>query len=765
VARNATGPSAADAVRPTRARRSLGWFLRAVDAGTGPFARAAAISLGATAILSIAITLAVRPPGSLPRSQTVVIGIALAALCLVGMLGVVSMWWPADSRARLLDRVAAPATRAAIWLSLAVWFPLLLISAYLKARATEPPTVEWLAFGFLDKRWETSVYLLGTLAPMLLVVAAVRVLDAGREHPESWRAWLKSAVATGRAAEVAAPDLRRITVARVAVGVVTAVALAYYFYGPPWYLDRNAGGIDYHEDVHFGGLQAISQGHVPYTGPAAIQYGPGAQLLSYLYMRHVGTFSVLGARESWALFHWVGATIFFVVLFLTLGYVRGLIGALVAALVYPTLQLFGFEPGQTWGGFFGWADILRYTGAFTLLMLLPPVIRRCPSRRGLAAGAALGFFWGALSYVAQENLLAGALGALAIGALLLLSRSASAAAVRTALLGVLGGAVLVWLPILGYYGVEGELGRSVWLYFFVPRAVAEGYSNSSYLEGLHSPWGRMFYAFPFVLAVLALVSMLRFRPLGIAVEWSRDRILLVGTLVTTIVLYEGALLRSDQTHLIGTMLPVPVLVIVVTTTLPKVVGARRLVTRLVAGAALVCGALVLVPSTAFTWSGVKARVEAPYLDRRHLAAQPSPPTPSTVAGKRVGAGLARAPTCCTHSTWSMPRFIRLMNRIHRIVGDRVAYVVDFPDGYPGLVYLVADLRPAPIPLEPYTMVLTSPQRDAFYADFQMRVLPRTQALVTSDLSATETQYFLAAYKSARRVTLEYRGKPYYVLLR
>jgi hypothetical protein len=759
------GPSAAGASRATRSRRSLARVLRAANAGPEPFARAAAISLGATAILSIAITLAIRPQGPLPPSQTVVIGIALAALCLVGALGVVSMWFRVESRARLLDRIAAPPTRAAIWLSLAAWCPLLLIPVYLKARSTEPPSVLWLGFGFLDKRWETSVYVLGTLAPIVLVVASARVLDAGRLHPESWRAWLKASVATGRIGGVPPPDLRRVTIVRVAAGMATAVALAYYFFGPPWYLDRQTGAVDYHEDVHFGGLQAISTGDVPYIGPAAIQYGPGAQLLSYLYMRHVGTFSVLGARESWALFHWAGATIFFVVLFLVLGYVRGLIGALAAALIYPTLQLFGFVPGSTWGGFFGWANILRYTGAFALLMLLPSVVRRCPSRRGLAAGAALGVLWGTSSYVAQENLLAGAVGAVAIGALLLLSRSAPGPAVRAALLVVLGGAALVWLPILGYYAVEGTVGHFVWLYFFVPRAVAQGYSNTSFLEGLHSAWGWMFYAFPFVLSVLAVVSMLRFRPLGIAVEWSRDRILLVGTLVTTIVLYEGSLLRSDTTHLIGTMLPVPALVTVVVTTLPRVVGASRFGTQVVAGAALVCAAFVLVPSGAFDWAGVRARLEAPYLDRRQLAGEPSPPAPTTIAGKRVGAGLALAPSCCTHSTWSMPRFIRLMNEIHRIVGDRVTYVVDFPDAYPGLVYLVADLRPAPIPLEPYTMVLTVPQRDAFYADFQARVLPRIQALVTSDLTRSEAQYFLALNENAQRVTLDYRGKPYYVLRR
>ena len=712
--------------------------------------RAAATSLAATAVLTIVIALVVRPEGPLPRSQTVLIAASLVALCFVGALAIASRWWPTSSRARLLDRVAAPSTRAEIWLALAVWFPTLLVPVYLKAIGTLPPSVQWLGYGYLDKRWETSAYLLGTLAPMLLLVAAARVLAVGRGHPQSW---------------VTAPSVSLATVLRVALGVASAVALAYYFYGPPWYLDRYTGGIDYHEDLHFGGLQAISEGHLPYIGPAAIQYGPGAQLLSYLYMHDIGTFSVLGARESWALFHWLGATIFFAAVFLALGYVRGLVASLAAALIYPTLQLFGFEPGGTWGGFFGWANILRSAGAFALLLLLPAVIRRCPSRYGFAAGAALGLLWGASSYVAQENLLGGVIGALALSALLLLSRTSSAPAVGTALLAVLAGFTLVWLPALVYYAVAGVLDRFVWLYFLVPLSVANGYSNTAFYEGLASPWGPMFYIFPFVLAALALLSVLRFRPLGIAIEWSRARTLLVTTLVTTIALYSGALLRSDTPHLIGTMLPVPALLIVVATTLPRVVGASRRTTLVVAGAALVATASVLVPPSAFDLSGIMARLEAPYLDRQRLAEEPPPVTPTTAAGMRVGVGLSDAPICCMQSTASMPTFVLLMDRIHAIVGDRVTYVVDFPDAYPGLIYFVADLDPAPIPLEKFTMILTQPQRLAFLADFEERVLPQTEALLTSSLSADETRSFLTRYKDARQMTLSYRGEPYYVMLR
>jgi hypothetical protein len=109
--------------------------------------------------------------------------------------------------------------------------------------------------------------------------------------------------------------------------------------------------------------------------------------------------------------------------------------------------------------------------------------------------------------------------------------------------------------------------------------------------------------------------------------------------------------------------------------------------------------------------------------------------------------------------------IALMNRLHAIVGNRVTYVVDFPYGYPGLVYFLADLRPAPIPLDPYTMVVTHLQMHHFLTVFRTSVLTRTQAVITSWLRAPEAAAFLRRYPDASRVTLRYRGRPYYVLLR
>lgn len=112
----------------------------------------------------------------------------------------------------------------------------------------------------------------------------------------------------------------------------------------------------------------------------------------------------------------------------------------------------------------------------------------------------------------------------------------------------------------------------------------------------------------------------------------------------------------------------------------------------------------------------------------------------------------------------MGQFLALMNKIHAIVGSRTAYVASFPGGYPGLVYFVADLKPAPYPIDLHTMVFTTRQRMAYMQTFRRRVLPYTQAVLTSSLSAPEARGFLHRYAHVKIITLTYAGRPYFVLL-
>jgi hypothetical protein len=789
----------------TRAQALLGRALQIVADGPRPFFVAALVSLSATCLLAIAIALEIRPAGPLPGAQRDEIIISLAALGMVGVITLVMVLVPAPVRGALADRYLAPAQRAAIWLALALWFPLLCAVAYYRAKAALPLTQVWINFGYTDKRWLTAAYLIGALAPMVLLVGATRVLEAGRAKPATWRAWLRdlaprrrpgtvtaSAVvaetgtdirAGGRAAgdegltpallRRRGPGLRLTAGLRITAGLLTALGLAYYFTGPPWYLNRVAGSnsLLYQEDVYLTGFQAISRGAVPYIGPAAIQYGPGSQWFAYEYMRHLAAFSVVGFRESWATFEWVGVSILFVVFFLALGYVRGLVAVLLSALIYPAMHQLEFVPGAAYSGLFAWASPLRYAGAISLLLLLPAAIRRAPAWRGLAGAFVLGLLWGLLSYVAQENLAAGAVGALVLAALLLFSGTAAVRSVVTSLVAVLSGFIVSWLPVVVFYAGKGLLGRFLYLYFLDPRAVAEGYSNTPW-GGVHptggealldAPWAHMYYALPFVLAVLALLAVVKFGPFRVATEWSKDRIMLVSCLVTTILLYQGAMLRADADHLTGTMFAVPVLVVAVATVLPRLLGGRQLLTVGLAGVLIFATSLLLLPVKSYEFSSIGGQAAAPILDRQRLAAERFRPAPLTVADQRVGPGLWNRWNCCQTVRTPMKILVGLANHLHAIIGNRVTYVENFMAGYPGAIYFVADLRPAPTPLDLGTMVFTKQQEASYLAYFRTSVLPETQALVTDTIHSVQARDFERHYPDYQLVQLHWvhqRGHPY-----
>jgi hypothetical protein len=772
--------------RPPRglAARWLDRTLRIVNEGPRPFYRTAVVSLAVTSVLMLAIAVFVRPRGPLPGTQRHLIALALVAFCLSGVLGMASLAaagrsWPVT----WLDRVVAPRERAAIWLALAAWFPFLLVVVYYRAKATFPPPVRYLYFPFDDKRWETAAYLLGVLAPAIWLSAAARVLAVGRGQPLTWRAWFTGlchgtvAVDPGPRARghaegaVSGQAGRRRGGARgvlpAAAGLATALGLAWYFAGPPWYLSQTSTAISHQEEVVLTGLQAVAKGDLPYLGAASVQYGPGTQVAVYWLMHHATSFSVVGFRQAWALLAWAGVSALFAVFFLALGYARGLIVSLLSALVYPALHRLAFLPGGSFDGYFGWYDPLRYVGLIALVLLLPAAIRLSPSWRGAAAGTAIGALWGLTSYLAQENLAGGAVGALAVGALLLFTGSASWRAVRAAFAVVLAGFLLIWLPVLAVYTLHGQLADFLRQYFLFPQAVAAGANDTPWGGFKHapSPYSRLFYKLPFVLAGLALLAVVQVRPLRIATEWPKERVLLVVTVLAAALLYEGALLRSDAAHLTGAELMVPALVVATATVLPQLLGIQWRAAAVAGTVALFAASFVLLPRQALNWASVRSWAEAPYLDRQQLAASPAPREPVTTAGLRVGPGLDDAAQCCQGVPVPMRDFTRLMERIHTVVGDRKAYVVGFHGAYPGLVYFGADLNPAPVSSDPYSSIETEPELQAFLADFRTRVLPRTRAVLTYTVRAPEARYFLRRYPRARRVTLRFAGQPYYVLLR
>ena len=684
--------------------------------------------------------------------------------------GLVAAWFLAgrarrDPEQGAASRAGSPST--GLLLGLTLWLPLLVVPTYFLSRVSRPSTETWLLwYGFTEKRWQTSLYIVGTLGLMLALVAGAAIARAAAEAPASWRAWAALVVDPNRpSAGTAAPSQGRRAAFHLAAKLVIGLAVAGFFFSPPWSV-ASVGGIDGHIDPHLGPIQAVSHGAVPYIGAAAVQYGPGSQLIAMLYMHEIDL-SIVGLREVFALYHWLGATIFIVALCLRFPLRIALPAAFAAVLVFPTLQLLGFARDGGYIGLFGWSNVLRFVGAFTLALFLSSVIARSTTRRRLVAGVGLGLVWGTLSYVSQENLVGGLIAAATLVTLFLLTRTYPARAIGHGITAIAVGFVVAWLPVLVYYARVGELGRFIDFYTLMPRAVARGYSNTPYLGAWDADpadaWGQTYYTLPFVLMALGVLSILSFQPFGVAFRWIPERVAIVSIAVAAITFHQGALLRADSLHLIHTMHAVPALIVVLIAYGPRVFGLQRRTFKVGFAAAVIGLTFVFLPSQAYRPDVVVDRLVAPVTERRdeQSSRRPANLPAGSAAAARVGAALLNEPST---RPVSMRDFVAAMDSLHRVVGERVAYVESFSDVTPGPVYFVADLRPAPILLDPYTMMVNVKRQQDFLRAFR-KDLDGLEAVVTVNLKSAEASMFAQAFPRYRKVTIRYLGKPVYVLLR
>jgi hypothetical protein len=207
---------------------------------------------GLTAIFSVGlVSVKISRQPSFPHFASV-LGWSIAAV----VLALLGRWV-----LRRVDRsVPAVGTGAAVSWIVAVQLGviLLVIPMLLLTVSTAEGNIPGWLFTFLNKRWLIALY---DLAIVTFVVLPVAV--------ERWR--------TGPRAAANPESAERVTPRRhwapAAVGIISVVAMSWYFAGPPWNLERHHRS-DWHEQIHLGSLQAIAKGYLPYIGPASTVYGP-----------------------------------------------------------------------------------------------------------------------------------------------------------------------------------------------------------------------------------------------------------------------------------------------------------------------------------------------------------------------------------------------------------------------------------------------------------------------------------------------------------
>jgi hypothetical protein len=659
------------------------------------------------------------------------------------------------------NRGAAELPTAAL-LAAAVVLLALLVPVYFLAARTHPPDVVWNHFGFLDRRWLTSLFMIATAGAALALATAAQVVAVARREPASWRAWIAGVLPARAGGEPTAAPPRRW--GRTALALAGAAAFAAYFFAPPWHVAHTP--IDYHEALTMGGVQAVRSGTIPYVDAAAVQYGPLAQVANVAYVGLTGRLSVDGFREVTLLFQWAAATIFAAALAVRVRPLVAVVTALAAVLVFPTLQTFAITPKGTFDGFWGWTDALRYAGVFMVAMAFPAVAARAAVAPVRLRAAGLGLGWGILCLVAQENLIGGVLVLGILSVLLVVTDTIGGRAILRALAWIAAGFALVAVGACGYYAAHGRLGRFVEFYWLVPRAVARGYSNTVFPNATYR---RLFDGVPFLLGGLLLAALLAGRPLRVARQWSDRRIVLVSALVAAVVSHLGSLTRSDAPHLVNTELALPAAICLAAFDLPALLGARRARSRWLGAIAIAALTVAVLPFTAKVLDpgGTPDKLARPLLAR--VDPPPSRPVPARIpahslAAARIGNETVQQPRCCTKTHIPMTDLVRFMDRLHAVIGSRRVYVDDTGIVTPPVAYFLADLRPAPFRQDYGTMVLNSDIRQVWLRDFRKRV-HAMPAIVTTDPNRTAPRIWRRANAGYRTVVVPWAGFRVRVMLR
>jgi hypothetical protein len=619
--------------------------------------------------------------------------------------------------------------------------PLLLLTV--SARVDDIPG--WL-FPVLNKRWLVALYGISIATFVLFPVAAERWRTAPGAKPD-------------RPPPV--PSGGRHWVGRL-IGIVAMAVLAWYFAGPPWNLYRQHRGIDWHEQLHLGSLQAIAKGFLPYIGPASTVYGPGSQILTYGVMKLSRHFDIVGFRTAFAVCEFAALLVVGIAAYWWLGIVPAVFVFLLAFTYSPMAFYYTLVDG-TFAGFYGWANPLRYLAPLLVVPSLVAAVCRSPEEDlHVLWVVLLGIAWGIGAWFAQENLsMTAAAGGLVLALLWLTQAISLERAVRAFCWLVVGFAGVV-IPVLLYYAAHGVAREFVRNYFLNPSAVAMGFSNMWWPPqdaGLPEQYS-YYLTLPFLL-VLAVCTLWRVRPLRLASPLDSFRARFLAFVCVQLVCFQTSLFRSDNSHVRNTMVALPFVLVLGFWDMPRWLSAS-VWKRVAARAGFVVLAVAVYPVLRQqTWNLMLVTPMARF--RAVPASDVSLPYEGRVSYRRATALLRDEPELASNSGMSMRRFLDYASEIHDIVGDRKTYVAYLGNVYTGLLYFMADLTPAAYPLDLETMTINGNLRQLVIQ--HMRTHPAEyECYIGTSLSQTEAQVFLETHQNVQTLERQLGPTTVYVLL-
>lgn len=635
-----------------------------------------------------------------------------------------------------------------LFLALQMGMLLMILPAALRSWRSSLYDLDWLAWGFQDKRYIFALYWIGLLTVLVFPAVFYALLSPRIDLQRS----------------TASPDRidkRSIRYLNIFGKVALALGFAWYFAGPPWNLDQLKRFVDVHEQVHLGPLQAIQRGFVPYLGPASIQYGPGMQSFQYVYMEQTRAFSLVGLRETFAIAYLVSFAL--LCLYATLSFHPGLaVSVVLLARQYSSFSMYGWDMHGSLDGFYGWSNPLRYMGGALLVLVLPSLLKdEAKQPWTIIASLLMGLLWGLLVYAAPENISCGVFGCVILATLLVARRQVKWRALLRVSACLACGAAMIWIPILSYYAWHGSCLEFIRNFLLIPSLVSKGYTNTRYYGDWSDPLTIAFYFTPLLLAVAGLTLVFDLRKRGFRERWTQGQRTALAALCVVVACYPTVLFRSDTSHLTNVMTGLPILVVVYLREVPGLFGLsgfRRW--GAVAAAGLVFSCMYPFRVQEFA-SPYQLLVERP--TRRFMVHSPEPEHfgVEQMAEARLGGDLRNIDVLFYYGP-SGQEACRHFNGLHRELGQARVFVCSFPFTWASSVYFLADLRPAPASLDVSTMVVNSEIRDADLAHM-LEHLEDYDVLISVDTKNPYAQKFMALVPHCVVEPRTFSGETYYLL--
>jgi hypothetical protein len=625
-------------------------------------------------------------------------------------------------------------------LSIQLGILLLAIPAYLSVDHSKSALIRWNYWGFLDKRWLVSLYGIGVVTFLLfphLMAAILNGISAPKiqQTPPSSKRWLM-----------------------VWVKVVLGAAMAWFYFGPPWHVEEYRGAVDYHEQVHLGPLQAIDKGYLPYVGPASTQYGPGSQLFLYARMKYTGKFTVPGFREANASLHFLAGLIFSILVFQLLKIWEAPWAILLATICSPLALLTFGSPTGNLVGFYGWTNALRYLGVLFIATVLPPILRLSNERAANYAAAATGAILGWFSWMSQENLAGGVEAVAGVLLLLSLTETGQPRAIVRVLWRVAAGCSIFWAPILIYYGYRGALGQFIANYILYPSFVPSGYTNTYWSSGTSDPLYPAFLLSAPVVILLAVVTLCDVRSLRLRKNLAPRQCTMLAAIVVFSISFQSALFRSDASHLINTLIALPLVLCMGWSDVPQwLAGSLHWQWSI----RLTFAVLVL----SIYPLGQKFAHPYHWLVQPELARFRSTQPAAAANDNRVA--FRRAPLHWSDRTevdagLKTQAFLEDMAELHDLIGNRKTLVADYPSVDRGFLYFMAELTPSPILVEGL-MVPNEHWEERAMAYFKNRATECGAVIALSPRQA-ECTIFLDAHPNAKIMNRSVDRTPYVLMI-